>query len=181
MKTVAFIIYDNFEELEAVAPIDILRRANVDVKILTLSNSLETTGRSNIKIIADAFLKDFKDTLFDCIAISGGSGFKEAIKSELLLQTIRNHNSSNKIIAAICAAPLILKEAGILENKVVTSHPSVFEKMGEKAVVKNLVKDGSIITSRGAGTAVEFGLEILNSLLLNEESLRISESICYKG
>lgn len=180
MKRAAFVIYDKFEELEAVAPIDILRRAGVDVKILTLSGDLETVGRSSISIKADAKLCDFKGEIFDCLAISGGPGFKEAVKSELLLEFIKAHAESGKILAAICAAPFILKTAGVLEGRRCTAHPSVFDKMGELATPESVVCDGKTITSNGAGSAVLFGLKIVEMLLSQEEAKKVSDAICFK-
>lgn len=179
MKKVAFVIYDKFEELEAVAPIDILRRAGADVKVLTLNSALETRGRSAIEIKADARLEDFESEIFDCVAISGGPGYKEALESETLLGFVKRHAEQGKLLAAICAAPLILKKAGALAGKRCTSHPSVFEQMGELAVQKSTVQDGNVLTSNGAGNAVAFGLKIAELLISKGEAERVSNAICF--
>lgn len=179
MKKLAFVIYDKFEELEAVAPIDILRRAGADVKVLTLNSALETRGRSSIEIRADARLRDCESETFDCVAVSGGPGYKEALESESLLKFVRRHAVSDKLIAAICAAPLILKKAGVLEGKRCTSHPSVFEQMGALALKKPLVQDGNVLTSNGAGNAVAFGLKIAEVLISKSEAEKVSNAICF--
>lgn len=181
MKKAAFIIYENFEELEAVAPIDIMRRANIEVTLLTLSKEILTKGRNSISVLADANFDKYLSDTFDCVAVSGGPGFKEAIKNQDLLYFLKRHFDSNKIVAGICAAPFILKTAGVLEGKACTAHTSVFELMGELAVLKGTVKDANVITSRGAGTAVEFGLALVEALVSKEASQNVATSICYEG
>lgn len=179
MKKVAFVIYDKFEELEAVAPIDILRRAGADVKVLTLNSALETRGRSSIEIKADARLQDCESETFDCVAVAGGPGYMEALESESLLKFISRHAALGKLIAAICAAPLILKKAGALEGRRCTSHPSVFGQMGALAIKEPLVQDASAITSNGAGNAVAFGLKIAEVLISKSEAEKVSAAICF--
>ncbi len=184
MKKALVILFDKTEEIEAVAPIDILRRSNVGVTTAALGNSLKITGRSGISIEADKLFDEIFDENFDAVILPGGPGVRDiagnansqANSLKLLLQ---RHASMDKITAAICAAPAVFAEIGLLNGKNWTSHHSVSETIGGKRSPEGTVRDGNIITSRGAGTAVEFGLKILEALGEKGQSDEIAKSICF--
>lgn len=178
MKKVALIIFDRFEEIEAITPIDILRRAGADVKILTLGNSLNVQGRSSIEIKADAFFSDSMDETFDAVVLSGGPGTYDVANNTSLLNFLKKHNSLGKLVAAICAAPIVLKNAGVLDGKTCTGHTSVMDTLGKNAICEAVVTDSNVITSRGAGTALVFALKIVEELFGKEKSLIVADSIC---
>jgi len=179
MKNIAVIIFEDFEEIEAVTPIDLLRRAGAHVEVLTLENNLLTKGRSSIFLNADFRLHEKKDFAYDMIVISGGSGVHKAINNDLLIEFLQKANQKNLPIAAICAAPIILKKAGVLENRKCTSHPSVSEQLNLHNPITSTVCDGNIITSRGAGTAIDFSLSLIEFLYGLQKSKDVSFSICY--
>jgi len=179
MKTAIVVIFDKFEEMEAVSPIDILRRAGVDVCVAALEGGALVAGRSGIRLAPDAAFADVEKRDFDAFVISGGPGVNEAVKNESLKAAAKRHFDNGKIVAAICAAPSILKNAGVLDGQKCTSHPSV------AAVLKNCdeslstVESGNIITSRGAGTAAEFALTVAKRLCGADKALEIAKSICF--
>lgn len=181
MKKAAVIIFENFEEMEAVAPIDILRRAGAEVVVATISGSLETTGRSSLTIKADALFSDISRETFDAVVISGGPGTMNVAQNPGLLEFIRRHNAQNKIIAAICAAPVVLKNAGVLEGRECACHTSKEKELAAyiKDASLRVAASGNIITSKGAGTAADFALEIAKKLISPDAAKSVATSICF--
>lgn len=180
MKSAAVIIFENFEEIEATAPIDILRRAEISVCVATMNGELATTGRSGIKLAADKLFSEIENETFDAIIISGGPGAMNVCKNKNLLDFVKRHDAANKIVAAICAAPIVLKNAGALEGKTCACHTSKEAELSEHLEKgKNVVSSKNAITSRGAGTAVPFSLEIVKKLLSEKIADDIAKSICF--
>jgi len=122
------------------------------------------------------FNSDFSE--FDTLVIPGGAGVLKVAQNENALDLVRKFHQRGAHIAAICAAPLVLKNAGVLEGKKRTSHPSVADKIGD-CLNDGVVKDGNIITSRGAGTAIDFALALVEELAGKNISKDIANSICY--
>ena len=179
MHKVAIVIFDKFEEIEAITPADLLRRAGVEVSMLTLFSILSTKGRSGISVYADAFLSDHLKDSFDAIVLSGGPGTFDAAKSADLLKFVKRHNAENKLIAAICAAPIILEKTGSLADKEFTCHTSVISQFAHHPADRDVVSSENIITAKGAGTAVAFALEIVRTLKGESVEKEIAASICY--
>ena len=166
-----------FEEIEAICPIDLLRRAEVEVILASCESQLNVCGRSGISIKADQFLEDTKTELFDLLVLPGGPAVFELRKNKVFLSMIEKFSSRNRLIGAICAAPLLLKDAGILKNYQFTAHGSTVEELPDLLSDQSVVLDNNIITSRGAGTAVEFGLALVKILCGEEKEHEIRESI----
>lgn len=180
MKSAVVIIFENFEEMEAIAPIDILRRANINVCVATLNNELNTIGRSGITLIADKLFSDIETLTFDALIISGGPGTMAISENTKLLNFIKKHDGENKIVSAICAAPIVLKNANALEGKSCTCHTSKEQELSSYfAKDKKVVVSKNAITSRGAGTATEFSLEIVKALCSEDVAKNIANSICF--
>lgn len=166
-----------FEEIEATCPIDLLRRADVEVITASCEDELLVIGRSGIAIQSDSLLKDISPKSFELLVLPGGpSVFKLRERSEIL-ELIKFFYTAQKPIGAICAAPLLLKDAGLLNNLSYTAHGSVSNELMEMKNDQAVVKDGHIITSRGAGTAVEFGLSLVELLRGREKADEIRQSI----
>ena len=180
MKNIAVIIFEDFEEIEAITPVDLLRRAGAHVEVLTLENNLLTKGRSSIFLHADFRLQERFDFSYDMIVLSGGSGVHKAINNNSLIEFLKNAHQKNLPIGAICAAPIILKKAGILENKNCTGHPSVADQLELHNPNISTILDKNIITSKGAGTAIDFSLMLIEFLYGLQKSNEVSASICYK-
>jgi len=176
MKTALFLLATGFEELEFVAPYDILHRGGIKVQTASISDKKEVTSSHNITVVADSLLSQIEAVLFDMLVLPGGGpGTENLLKSDLVKKLlIKSYEEGNKI-AAICAAPKVLASAGILTDHEATSFPAVradVEPFCKKYLDVPVVVSGEIITSRGAGTAAEFGfclLSVLENLELAEE------------
>lgn len=172
-------MFNNVEELEAIAPVDILRRAGANVVVCAVGESLSIKGRSNIEIKCDALFNDVKDKFFDAVVVSGGAGVNDIVKNSDLLNFIAKHNQQKAILGAICAAPVVLKEAGVLNGKECTAHTSRVSELENCNISKAVVCDENIITSRGAGTAIEFALALTEKIFSKEIAKEVASSICF--
>ena len=181
MKKALVILFDKVEELEAVAPIDILRRAGVDVTTASLHEELQVVGRSGIAMDCDEIFDEVRGAFYDAIILPGGPGTSEHLGFEPLLKALKDQHDAGRLVAAICAAPLLLEEAGILEGRKCTAHTSVIGKLKNCDSSALVVTDGNVITSRGAGTAVEFALAVLEQLEGPESAAEVAASICFGG
>ena len=178
-KTVLTLLADGFEEIEATAPIDLLRRAEAEVTVASCSDSLDVTGRSTITLRADTLLSQIPEPLaFDLLVLPGGPAVFELRKRPEIIDLIRDFADTGKPIGAICAAPLLLLDAGVItSDSTCTAHGSTEEEIPQLSKSKAVVQDGKIITSRGAGTAVEFGLTLMQELFGQEKANEIRASI----
>jgi 4-methyl-5(b-hydroxyethyl)-thiazole monophosphate biosynthesis len=177
MSKALFLLANGFEELEFIAPYDILHRGGVSVSTASIASGKEVLGAHGLPVLADSLLQDIDGLPFDMLVLPGGGGGTEnLIKSDAVKELLLNSYKASKHIAAICAAPLVLANAGILGNHFATSYPSVrgqVEPHCKKYFDVPVVIYENIITSRGAGTATEFGFCLL-SLLAGFET---SESV----
>lgn len=175
MKRVLCLLTDGFEETEALATVDILRRANIQVDLVSM-NQLEVTGSHDIRIVADK-LFDGNLAGYDLLFLPGGQPGTNHLKSDpRVLGVVRNFHQSNRFVCAICAAPSILDTAQILKGKKVTSHASVKNEYFKDAIYleENVVVDEKIITSRGVGTVFEFAFVLVELLGQPSEPLKKS-------
>lgn len=170
---------DGFEELEAIAPIDMLKRAGVDVVTVGVTGK-NVTGSHSVTFVADITADEISltDELQAVILPGGMPGTLNLEKNERVQQAIDFAAESGKYICAICAAPSILGHKGLLKGKKATAFPG-FEKELEGALADGdfVVVDGSFITAKGAGVATEFGLEIVRHLVSAEKSEEIRKTI----
>lgn len=191
MKKVAVLFAEGFEEIEALTPVDILRRAGVEVTMVAVyrkqemleraaleifSNkpTLEVTGSHNITIKMDAVIQDVKHQLFDAIILPGGMpGAKYLKMSTEVVEWVQKHQEARKLIAALCAAPIALDEAGILENKNYTCYPGFEKEIRQGTYTARLVeRDELLITGCGPAAAFEFSYAIIEALGLTSDPLR---------
>ncbi len=179
MKRAVIVLAQGFEEIEAVAPIDLLRRSPVSVTILGL-DSLKVKGSHAITLEADLLLQDYSGD-FDALVLPGGMpGTTNLANSPYLIDFVQRADRASKLLAAICAAPSVLGKAGVLKNRKATCYPGFEDKLTGAAVQKEpVVCDKNIITSRAAGTALPFSLEIIHYLCGDECSKTIAASIHY--
>ena len=175
-KRALVLVFDGIEEVEALAPVDILRRVGVETIMASLSESRSVTGRNSISFEADAFLKDIEQEYFDLLFLPGGPGVLELVDDERVSRLILSFEQSRKPIAAICAAPKVLAAAGILDGRDATSHLSVRSELPQPSE-EPIVVSNHILTSQGAGTAIEFGLELARLLTGDESARSVAESI----
>lgn len=177
MPSVLIPLPEGFEELEAVAPIDLLRRAGAEVIIASLSEELTVKGRNDIRLVADTTLSAALERNFDCLLLPGGPGVKYLRANQLVIERVRRQVRDGHWIAAICAAPTVLKDAGLIPGIRFTAHPSVASELPDLISDQRVVRDGRIITSRGAGTAIDFGLEVVSALCGGPISQSVGTSI----
>ena len=177
--TVLTLLADGFEEIEATAPIDLLRRAEAEVTVASCSESLDLTGRSNITLRADTLLSKISDPLaFDLLVLPGGPAVFDLRKRTEIIELIRTFADSGKPIGAICAAPLLLLDADVITaDSTCTAHGSTSNELANLQPNQAVIQDGKIITSRGAGTAVEFGLSLIKELFGTDKESEIRASI----
>ncbi|MDG2170634.1 MAG: DJ-1/PfpI family protein [Opitutales bacterium] len=179
-STALFIFHEGLEELEAIAPLDILRRAGVECTTASTGAQLEVTGKNGITVKADELFEDIAENSYNLVVIPGGPGVYPLRENSRVIEFVRNHAEIGKPTAAICAAPLILNDAGVLEGRAYTAHSSVADELPDIHEGSAVVSDGHIITSRGAGSAIEFGLELAKRMTSSETSQAVAESINYQ-
>jgi 4-methyl-5(b-hydroxyethyl)-thiazole monophosphate biosynthesis len=158
---------NGFEETEALAPVDMLRRAKIEVKTVGVTGTTVTSSH-NIPVVADITIEQYKnDDNVDMIVLPGGMPGTLNLEADKTVQSAIDYAASNdKFIGAICAAPSILGHKGLLEGKEAACYTG-FEKELKGAVIasdKGVVTDGKIITARGAGVALQFGFELVKAL-----------------
>ena len=178
MKRVIVILAPGFEEVEAFAPVDILRRAGVDVVTAGTVDGV-IVGRNGIKVLADESLDKEVDSDFDMVILPRGLVGTENLKSDgRVKRIVEHHDEHGKYIAAICAAPTVLAEIGVTEGKQLTSHPSVKgEFHHEKYSEARVVVDGNLITSRAPGTAMEFAFKLVEILCGKEKVEEVNAGV----
>lgn len=166
MKKIAVHLAEGFEEIEAVSIIDVLRRADFDVTIVSITETLDVTGSHGIKLLADKIFRNADYELFDMIILPGGMPGAANLNEHLgLREQILNFNESKKLLAAICAAPLVFGNLGILKNKKATCYPGYENQLhGAIATGENIEVTENIITGKGAGVAIDFALKIVEIL-----------------
>jgi 4-methyl-5(b-hydroxyethyl)-thiazole monophosphate biosynthesis len=174
-KSVLCLLVDGFEEIETVTPVDVLRRAGVEVTIAALADKT-ATGKQGMRLEADALLDDVDASDFDLLLIPGGPGVAALRSDGRPAKLAAQFATKHKPVAAICAAPLVLMDAGLLAGKKFTAYHSVREELGG-GLDDRVVVDGQVITSRGAGTALDFSLAIVKHLLGAKAALDVAEEI----
>lgn len=156
------------EELEAVTIIDLLRRAGVEVVSAGLEPGAVTASRG-VVLVPDTTLDEVLERDFDMIVLPGGMPGADHLDNDpRIAQLLGRQAGGDRFIAAICAAPKVLANAGLLSGKQATSYPGFVDKMGLADVeylVEPVVQDGKVITSRGPGTAMDFALTLIENLL----------------
>jgi 4-methyl-5(b-hydroxyethyl)-thiazole monophosphate biosynthesis len=178
MPTALVLIADGFEEIEAIAPVDLLRRAGVEVTVASLAEQPHVTGRCGITMHADTALSAVGGRLFDLLFLPGGPGVKNLRADPRVDTVVKSHAAEGKWVAAICAAPTVLNAAGLLEGRRYTAHFSVAGELPNILADQRVVADGKILTSRGAGTALDFGLMLVEKLVSADKARDIARSIC---
>jgi len=171
---------DGFEEVEALAPLDILRRANADIVTVGVTGEY-VKGAHDITVKADISLGDVQREKIDAVILPGGLGGTNNMDSSAEVKNLVQYAADNdKLVCAICAAPSILGKMGLLDGKEATCYPGFEDTFkGGKYVKQSVVRCGNFITSDGMGSAYKFGFEITAALFGNETAEKIKEQIQY--
>jgi 4-methyl-5(b-hydroxyethyl)-thiazole monophosphate biosynthesis len=179
MPKVLVPIADGSEELEAISIVDILRRAEVDVVIASLSGEMITASRGT-KIVPDMSLDEALEQEFDMVVLPGGMPGTDHLDNDYRIHTLLKEMVENKkYVGAVCAAPSVLAHAGLLDGKRATCYPGFLDNISENVASTNAVveRDGQIITSRAAGTAMDFALEIVEALCGTERRKKVEDGL----
>ncbi|WP_446897268.1 DJ-1 family glyoxalase III [Clostridium sp. LBM24168] len=166
MKNAVVLLADGFEEIEALTSVDILRRGDVNCVIASVDNNREKTSSRNTTVVTDEILKNIDSDKYDVVILPGGIlGATNLRDNGDVVELVREFYSKGKFVAAICAAPIVLKKAGIIDGKKVTSNPNFKDELGKVDYREDLVvQDGNIITSRGAAMSIYFAFKILENI-----------------
>ncbi len=177
-KTTLLILAPGYEELEAVAVVDILRRAGLAVTMAGIQPGPIPSAR-NVCIVPDSDLDQVKDKAFDLIVLPGGiDGVENLARDERVLEILRKQLEQGRAVGAICAAPALLDRLGFIHGKIITCHPvcqnAVRDSILEKARV---VRDGNIITGQGPGAAMEFALKLVEFLAGKDKMHEVNKGV----
>lgn len=181
MSKIAICMANGCEEIEALTVVDILRRANISIDMLSINDTLTVIGSHGIEFRADKLISEAALDDYDGVILPGGMPGTTNLEANTYIQRIlpAMHNTG-KLVAAICAAPSILGKLGITNGKKATSYPGFEEALSRSTYVTDpVVVDGNVITSRGMGTAIDFSLAILAYLTSDKEADDMADKIIY--
>ncbi len=172
---------DGFEEIEALTVLDLLRRAEISVQSVSIKPDKQVMGAHKIQVTADLLLEEVNYEEMVGIILPGGMpGTTNLAKCKSLADMLIKAHEDEKWIGAICAAPIILGDLGILEGRKAVCYPGFESKLRGATVADDAaVRDGHIITSKAAGTAVDFSLKLIKHLKTKEDSINIKRAILY--
>ena len=182
--SVAVLLATGFEEIEALAVVDALYRAGIRADLISIENERHVASSHGIKVVADLMLDDADLASYTVVFLPGGMPGTLGLKAnERVREELTRRASSGEKTAAICAAPSILAELGVLEGRRATANPGFMDALsagGAQAQSECVVVDGNIVTSRGAGTALELGFELVRQLLGDEAAQSVRESVVWE-
>ena len=183
-KNAAVFFAAGFEEVEALTVVDLLRRAGIETVCVSADNTKSVTGSHNITVEMDVMLDRLDFWLYDILVCPGGMpGTKNLEANEWLMRNVRATYENGKFIAAICAAPSIFAHMGLLVGRKACIYPRMEDELyrngGVACIEDKVMRSGTIITSRGVGTAIPFALEIIAALLGQVKADEIARGIGY--
>jgi len=178
MKNSVIFLANGFEEIEALTVVDVLRRANLKCDMCSIDD-IKVTGSHGINISADLTISALIPEDYNCLILPGGMpGSKNLKENEKVIGLVKSFNREGKLVAALCAAPIVLKEADIIEGKKITSFPGVKSQLlGCKYQEEIVVQDDNLITSRGPATAMFFALKLVENLCSKEVSEKLAQDM----
>ena len=181
MKKAVMLFANGYEEVEALMTVDLLKRAGVDIRLVSINDDMTVTGSHGISVAMDTKLSRIQLKEEDAIIIPGGMpGTKYLEKYKPLTELLTDFYQNGGKVAAICAAPGIFERLGFLKGRNATSYPSVMEQLkSARTSLEPVVVDGNVTTSRGLGTAIDFSLSLIGQLEGSAKAEEIAESVVY--
>ena len=172
-----------YEEVEMLTVVDLLRRSHISIDMVSITDSLEVTSSHNVTIKADKLFQDADFDEADMIILPGGiPGTPNLLACQPLTDKIKEFASQKKWLSAVCAAPTIYDELKLFEGRKATCYPTFAEKLTDAVYVKQpVVVDDIFITSRGAGTTIEFAAAIIERFAGKDTAKEVLEAIIYQG
>ena len=182
MKKTAILFAEGYEEVEALTVVDLLRRAKIGCDIVAVKEADEVTGSHGIRVGADKRLSHLVMEEYDGLILPGGlRGVNNLAADEGVIALLRRFAEAGKLTAAICAGPTVLAQAGLLEGKKACCYPGMEEQLnGAMASTEPVVRDGSVITSRGLGTAIPFALALVAYFCGEKQAQALAKSIVFQ-
>ncbi len=177
-KKVLIPVASGTEEVEAIAAVDVLRRAGAEVTVAAVNHNLQITASRQSKIVADKLIVNCTSETYDLIVLPGGMPGAEHLRDcKELINMLKKQQQENRLYAAICAAPVtILQHHGLLQGIRATCHPSMFAQLKIKDESR-VVVDKNCITSQGPGTALEFAIKLVELLFDKKTAERIAQAM----
>lgn len=173
---------EGFEEMEAVIVIDVLRRGGIEVDVAGLAGAAPVQGSRGVTVVAERDFADCGTELYDAMVLPGGMGGTLAMRDDArVIAALQRHAADGRLVAAVCAAPLVLERAGLLDARSATSHPSVRDELaagGVQVRETRVVHDGALITSQGPGTSMEFALAVVANLSGDDVARDVARAMC---
>jgi 4-methyl-5(b-hydroxyethyl)-thiazole monophosphate biosynthesis len=178
------LLHPGMEELECIAPVDVLRRAGVEVQLMQLTKEGEqpwVEGKNGIRIGVEKSLPQIEAGGFDLLLIPGGPGVAQLREDTRVIDGLRAFAAAGRWLACICAAPLLLHDAGLLEDKHYTAHPTTRATLTQCDPQRQVVIDGRLVTASGAGPAIAFGLSLVSCLIDRASAETVAKAIEFDG
>lgn len=178
MKKAIVFLAEGFEEVEALTVVDVLRRGNVEVTTISLTEDPYVCGAHGIEVLCDA-VNEYDPSDADLVVLPGGlPGAHNLRASALVSSTVKDFAASGKLVGAICAAPYVLGELGVLSGKKATCYPGFENKLaGADYTAQRVECDGNIITGNGPSSALPFALELLAALTDEQNAQQVAEGM----
>ncbi|MBO4355461.1 MAG: DJ-1/PfpI family protein [Clostridia bacterium] len=170
---------EGFEEIEALTPVDLLRRAGAEVTVVSVNDAPVVFGSHRIGVLTDKALSSCEFDDAEMLVLPGGMpGTLNLGKCERLCSLLKEKAAGDTFIAAICAAPSVLGKLGLLKGKKAVCYPGFESSLtGAEVSVKKVVRDGNVITAAGMGVALDFGLELVSALFGSEKAEELRKSV----
>ena len=182
MKKIGIFLAEGFEEIEGLAVVDILRRAGLEAVTISVTGQKEIHSSHQVGVLADRLFDEVGFAELDGVVLPGGMpGTTNLGAPAGVNEVIRSFAAEGKLVAAICAAPSVLGQAGILQGKKAACYPGFEDKLtGAEVVYEEVAEAGNIITSRGMGTAIPFALSLVSYLVSGQKAQELAEAIIYR-
>ena len=182
MKRTAILFAEGYEEVEALTVVDLLRRAKIGCDIVAVDDGVEVTGSHGIRVGADKTLSQLVMEEYDGLILPGGlRGVNNLAEDERVIDMLRRFAAAGRLTAAICAGPTVLAKAGLLQGRKACCYPGMHpHHTGAVACTDAVVPDGSIITSRGLGTAIPFALALVAYFCGEKQAQALAKSIVFQ-
>lgn len=182
MNKIYLLLAEGFEEIEALAPVDLLRRAGAKVETVSITADKTVPGAHGIAVCADSTIDEINEEDLSMLILPGGyPGYENLGKSQAVRELLIRTDRAGKMIAAICGAPSVLGELGLLKEKEATCYPGMEDTLvGSRVSKEKVVCCENYITSRGAGTAIDFALALVEAAVSAEKAEELRKGIVYE-
>lgn len=183
MGKILMLIHNGFEEIEALTTVDLCRRAGLEVCVCSMTGREMLQGAHGIQVKADVLFENVAPQSYDMVVLPGGLPNATSLRDDQrVIDVLKDFHKQGKWLGAICAAPIALERAGLLQGRKATSYPGcLIDEQACQYTESPVAADGKIVTSRGVGTVIDFALRIIALLVSPEKSKEIGTGILYEN